>query len=63
MLPRLNQILALYFIPFFPFLDRCALCSLKFYIVFFFGEWEEQTLLVDNDDEGEKLMELIFVQF
>ena len=24
MLPRLNKILALYFIPFFPFLDRCA---------------------------------------
>ena len=27
MLPQLNQILALYFIPFFPFLDRCALRS------------------------------------
>ena len=29
MLPRLNQILAQHFIPFFPFLDRCGLPSVS----------------------------------
>ena len=29
MLPRLNQILALYFLPFFPFLDRCGVLTVN----------------------------------
>ena len=62
MLARLNQILAQYFIPFFPFLDRCVHYPLRIIIDYIFlqrGIAEANQCKWENSEKDEVFHEAL----